>query len=167
MNIKYKDILETATEWLDNVDANDFLEDFLEIQEESRMGYRTDDINEAFERFLPYIEQPNFFGVVLSKDSRVFYGDSGLFNKAIDFFKGRGYNFIVNKQVQSIKFPSGAEIRFTSYSRICGMRFSCAMIIKTVGLMSIDIKRTIISLRLPVEGENKHWFLEESSQRGL
>ena len=131
------------------------------------MGYRTNDINKAFEEFLPYIKQPNFFGVVLSKDSRVFYGDNNLFDKAIDLFKSKDYNFVVNNQLRSIKFTSGAEIRFTSYSRICGMRFSCAMIVKTVGLMGIDVKRTIISLRLPVEGENKYWFLEESSQRGL
>ena len=37
MNDKYEAILGAATEWLDNVDADEFLEKFLELQEVSKM----------------------------------------------------------------------------------------------------------------------------------
>lgn len=35
MNNKYEAILEAATEWLDNVDADEFLENFLVLQEQA------------------------------------------------------------------------------------------------------------------------------------
>lgn len=125
-----------------------------------------DKLEQSLEKFLPKLNDPDFFGVVVSVGTRFFHGNSGLFNKAIRFFKKYDPNLIIHKQPMRLTFSSGAIISFTSIENTCGLQISAAMILVTPNLKNRDVLQVQTRLRRPCVGVGKYWFFDLMMREG-
>ena len=116
--------------------------------------------DKALGEFIQYLDDANFYGAVLSVETMFFYGESGIFNKAVKFFREYDSGLVVRKQPMTLTFSSGAVIAFTSVERTRGMHLSTAMILNTPKLTSRDVQWVRTRLRRPCIDMGKYWFLD-------
>ena len=116
-------------------------------------------LKDSLSNFLPYLEEPDFYGTIVSTNSGLFYVKGGIFDKAVKLFSDKDLNFTVNMQPRLIKFESGAVIGFTSVENTVGMHLSVAMIIDSPNLTFRDIQWIRTRLRRPCVDMGRYWFI--------
>ena len=101
--------------------------------------YNNNALEESLNKFLPYLVQPNFRGAIVCRNSRHFYGHSGLFSSVIKVLKQSGKDVVICSWDMRLKFSSGATITFNRLDSLDGLLLDAALIIDDLSTTREDI----------------------------
>ena len=116
-----------------------------------------------FDCFIEYLDNPDFAGAVVAKESRYFYGSDNLFDKSVQVFERQGLGFTVNKLARRLVFNSGATLIFTVPEAIGGWKFNAALVLDTDTLSFEDVMRVKSRIRVPCSHDGSLWFYKQES----
>lgn len=116
-------------------------------------------LNNQLEKFLPYADDPNFYGAIVTNSYRLLYRHEGILNKAALFFSDEGCIFKVYGQSGLIVFESGAKIHLTRTDRVHGLFLDDVLLIGSPSTTREDILRVKSRLRGNKNAHENFWII--------
>ena len=112
---------------------------------------------------MPYLEQPDFEGAIVSENYRMLHKSGGVIDKVIFMFKESGLVFEIKHNSGLVTFKSGARVRFARADATLGLLLDAALIIGSSSTTTQSIMLVKSRLWNSKGAHNNLWLIDENS----
>ena len=125
------------------------------------MTYISEELKNAINKFIPYLEQPDFEGAIVSENYRTLQKSFGVIEKVIFMFKESGLVFETKYNSSLVTFESGARLRFARADAIVGLLLDAALIVDGLSTTTQSIMLVKSRLWNSKGAHNNLWLIDE------
>lgn len=125
------------------------------------MSHISDELKGAINKFLPYLEQTDFNGAIVSDNYRILHRKGGVIDKVTYLFNESGLRFETKLSNGLIIFESGAKIRFARTDALLGLLLDAALIVDGLSTTTQSIMLVKSRMWNSKGAHNNLWLIDE------
>ena len=127
------------------------------------MSYISEELKDVIDKFIPYLEQPDFEGAIVSENYRILHKSGGAIDKVVFIFRESGLIFETKYNSSLITFESGARLRFARADAILGLLLDAALIVGGLSTTTQSIMLVKSRLWNSKGAHNNLWVIDENN----